>query len=61
MTKTLEERQHTARVNGAKSRGPTSLRGKSVSCRNSLKLGIYAKVVTLPDEDPELISALRSD
>jgi hypothetical protein len=61
MTRTLEERQHTARVNGSKSRGPTSTTGKLVSRRNSLKLGIYAKVVTLPDEDPELVADLRAD
>src|SRR5437763_1817338 len=59
MTKTLEERQKTARTNGAKSRGPTTTRGKAISSRNGVKLGIYAKTITLPDEDPALIPALR--
>src|SRR5438067_12893750 len=61
MTKTLEERQKIARANGAKSRGPTTTRGKAISSRNGVKLGIYAKTITLPDEDPALITALRDE
>src|SRR5262245_51181912 len=61
MVKTTEERQKTARTNGSRSRGPTSTRGKSASARNSLKLGIYARILHLPDEDPQKLSALRAD
>src|SRR5262249_26692364 len=59
MAKTLEERQKIARMNGSKSRGPTSTTGKAASARNSCKLGIYARIIPLADEDPDKLNALR--
>lgn len=48
-------RAEAARLNGAKSRGPTSERGKRTSLKNAFKTGLYARSVeSFPAADQEL-------
>src|SRR5205085_2072541 len=44
-------RTEQARINGAKSKGPTSSTGKAISSRNSLRHGYAAEVNILIDPD----------
>src|SRR3982751_6540025 len=44
--------QLASRANGALSHGPSSVEGKAISSRNSLKLGITAESMIIPGEDP---------
>ncbi len=48
----------TARVNGAKSRGPATPEGRAKSSRNSLRHGLSAKTVLLPAESHEQFQLL---
>src|SRR6516165_10410495 len=47
------QQRAASRKNGARSRGPTSASGKSRSSMNSLKSGMTAKKLYLPDDDPQ--------
>ena len=46
-------RAESARINGAKSHGPTTEAGKQRSSANSLKFGFYTDQIILPGESPE--------
>jgi len=50
-----------SRVNGALSRGPVTSEGKSISSRNSLKLGLYSEAVIIPGEDPADLDELTAE
>jgi hypothetical protein len=48
------------RANAQSSTGPRSVEGKAASSRNSLKLGLYAKSVIIPGEDPADLEELTT-
>jgi len=50
-----------SRANGALSRGPLTSEGKSISSRNSLKLGIYSEALIIPGEDPADLNQLAAE
>ncbi|HWE35755.1 MAG TPA: hypothetical protein VG406_04220, partial [Isosphaeraceae bacterium] len=52
-----ETQRRQSRINGAKSRGPTSPGGKDKVKLNGLKHGLRAEQVVLPGEDPEEFEA----
>jgi hypothetical protein len=54
-----EAQREASRINGAKSRGPTSPEGKAVSKFNGLKHGLRAEQIVLPGEDPAEFEAER--
>jgi hypothetical protein len=54
----LVSRAEAARANGAKSRGPATPDGRAKSSRNSLRHGLSAKSVLLPDESHEQFQLL---
>src|SRR5262249_14555193 len=57
MTLTAEQRAEISRQNGRQSKGPVSAAGKSRSRANSLRHGLRAEVLPLPNEDPEKVAA----
>ncbi len=56
-----ESQKSAARINGAKSHGPTSRMGKRIASRNNLKHGLLADVLLLPDESREAFLALSTN
>jgi hypothetical protein len=55
----LSEKQiQASRANGARSRGPKTPRGKSVSSLNALRHGLLSKLVVLHDEPTEAFQSL---
>ena len=56
-----EAQRAASRANGAKSLGPTSVIGKRISSRNSLKHGLLADVLLLPDESRDSLLALSTN
>ncbi|QOV89170.1 hypothetical protein [Humisphaera borealis] len=50
-------RAEQSRINGAKSRGPTSDAGKAVASQNAWKHGLRARGQLLPEEDPAEFAA----
>ncbi|HEY2157778.1 MAG TPA: hypothetical protein VGH33_19265, partial [Isosphaeraceae bacterium] len=54
-----EKQREASRINGAKSRGPTSPAGKAASKFNGIKHGLRAEHVILPGEDPAAFEAER--
>jgi hypothetical protein len=50
-----------SRINGAKSRGPTTPQGKARSSQNAVKHGLCAeRFVVVGDEDPQAFAALQT-
>jgi hypothetical protein len=46
-------KSESARINGAKSRGPKTAAGLKRSSQNALKHGLTAQTLLLPSEDPD--------
>ena len=55
-----QTKSESARINGAKSRGPKTEAGRQRSSQNSLKHGLTAQALVLPTEDPEEFQQLLS-
>jgi hypothetical protein len=53
-----EKRINASRANGAKSRGPRTNSGKSISSQNAVRHGMLARAVVLDDESKELFFEL---
>ena len=61
-TKPRSEAQIAAsRANGAKSRGPVTPEGKSISAQNAERHGIFASICTIHGEAPEHFTTLIAD
>ena len=51
-------KSESARINGAKSRGPKTEAGRKRSSQNALKHGLTAQTLVLPSEDPDEFNQL---
>ena len=51
-------KSESARINGAKSRGPKTEAGRRRSSQNALKHGLYSETLLLPSEDPDEFNQL---
>ena len=49
----MPTKSESARINGAKSRGPVTEAGRRRSSQNALKHGLTAQTILLPSEDPD--------
>ena len=56
-----EKQIEASRLNGAKSRGPSSVEGKARSSRNGLKSGLYALNIVNTAEDKEAFERLQAE
>jgi hypothetical protein len=56
----MSNKAEIARANGAKSNGPVTEEGKSISSRNSLKHGLTSACVVLPHESQEEYDRLEA-
>ncbi|HTS47268.1 MAG TPA: hypothetical protein VMH05_04955 [Bryobacteraceae bacterium] len=54
----MPSKSQTARINGAKSRGPKTESGRARSSQNALKHGLCSQTLVLPSEDPADFDAL---
>ncbi|HTS50397.1 MAG TPA: hypothetical protein VMH05_20770 [Bryobacteraceae bacterium] len=54
----MPTKSESARINGAKSRGPKTEAGRQRSSQNALKHGLTAQTLVLPTEDPEEFNQL---
>ncbi len=54
----MPSKSDSARINGAKSRGPVTEAGRARSSKNAIKHGLTAQTIVLPTEDPDEYDAL---
>jgi len=54
----MPTKSESARINGAKSRGPKTESGRKRSSQNALTHGLTAQTLVLPTEDPEEFNQL---
>jgi hypothetical protein len=54
-------KSESARINGAKSRGPKSPAGKAASSQNAIKHGLFAKVILLRNESAQAFDEMTED
>jgi hypothetical protein len=56
----MSNKAEAARINGAKSNGPTTAEGKAIASQNSLKHGLTSSRVVLPHESQEAFDRLEA-
>jgi hypothetical protein len=56
----MSNKAESARINGAKSKGPSSEAGKAISAQNSLKHGLNSSRVVLPHESQDEYDTLEA-